>query len=255
MSTPLAGANFTGAEYVQALSARDSDLRARTAFRTRALELVPPGGAIFDFGAGPGLDARFYAEQGFRVGAYDVDPQMCAYFLQYCADFIDSGRVHLEVCSYPEFLAGCLQRSCGTFDLVTANFAPLSMVDNLTELFRSLAALTTANGAVLASVLSPYCVADLQYPWWWRNAPQLLRTGRYAVQGAQARIWRRRLRDFAAAGAGQFALQRVFPGPPLRGGTTLVPGLEPKQHSAWLRLSTCRFMFLLFRKPLLAVRS
>ena len=240
------GRNIAGAEYVSALSALESDRRARAAFRARALELVSPGGLIYDFGAGPGLDARFYAEHDRRVAAYDVDADMCSYFGEYCGEFIRAGRITLQQGAYPEFLASI--RTRGDTDLVTANFAPLNLVTDLPGLFAALAGLTHARGRVLASVLSPYYVGDLKYRWWWRNLPALLRHGCYAVPGAQAPIWRRRLPAYAAAAAPYFTLERVFPGTsPWPSGVT-VAGVAARAPSAWLTASRARFMFLLFHK-------
>jgi 2-polyprenyl-3-methyl-5-hydroxy-6-metoxy-1,4-benzoquinol methylase len=63
----------TGAEYVEQITAGESDRRARAAFRDLVLSIAQPGATLFDFGCGTGMDARFYAERGFRVLAYDVD--------------------------------------------------------------------------------------------------------------------------------------------------------------------------------------
>ena len=57
----------TGAAYVAQISARQSDRRARFAFQQLVFRIVQPGGALFDFGAGPGIDARFYAESGYTA--------------------------------------------------------------------------------------------------------------------------------------------------------------------------------------------
>ena len=240
------GRNITGDEYVSALTARESDRRARTAFRARALELVAPGGLIYDFGAGPGLDARFYAEHDRRVAAYDIDPEMCRYFADHCGEFMRSGRITLQQGSYEQFLASV--RTRGDVDLVTANFAPLNLVGDLTELFAALAGLTHASGRVLASVLSPYYVGDFKYRWWWRNLLRLLRDGRYAVPGAQAPIWRRRLADYDATCAPYFKLERVFPGTLPWASSVSVTGVAAGVPAAWLSVSPTRFMFLVFRK-------
>jgi SAM-dependent methyltransferase len=245
---PAGGARkiVTGAEYVKQITALESDRSARAAFQSLALRVAPPGGALFDFGCGTGMDARFYVEHGFSVTAYDVDPQMCEFFATHCRDLIDSGRVSLDRGEYRDFLA---RRSAGSIDLVTSNFAPLNLIDDLKELFSKFHALTGPEGRVLASVLCPYFVGDLKYGWWWRNLLRLWRDGHYAVPGAQAPIVRRRLVDFAAQSAPYFTLTRVFRGLPTAferdaagfevGGSSLYAGL---------RLSGCQFMFLLFEK-------
>ena len=64
-----------GAEYVSQITAQESDRRTRSAFRDLVLNIAPPAARLFDFGAGPGIDARFFAERGFTIDAYDVDPR------------------------------------------------------------------------------------------------------------------------------------------------------------------------------------
>ena len=98
-------AAHTGASYVEAISALPSDRRARAAFQDLVLRIARPGATLFDFGAGPGVDASFYAECGFQVGAYDVDPEMCDYFSVHCREFIETGQIELHRGSYPAFLA------------------------------------------------------------------------------------------------------------------------------------------------------
>jgi len=236
----------TGAQYVAQLARRESDVRARAAFRGLVLRIAEPGARLFDFGCGPGMDARFYAERGFEVHAYDVDPEQCDYFTSECHDLIEAGRVTLERGGYDDFLA---RHRSGRVDLVTANFAPLNLIEDLHELFAAFHEFTAPGGRVLASVLSPYFVGDLRYPWWWRNLKALKRSGHFSVPGAQAPICRRRVADFAAQSVPYFALENVFPGLPERrvreaDGLRLGGGTR----RAWLRLAACRFMFLLFTR-------
>jgi SAM-dependent methyltransferase len=239
----------TGARYVEAISALPSDRLARAAFQDLVLRIARPGAALFDFGAGPGIDARFYAERGFRVGAYDVDPGMCDYFSVHCRELIQAGQITPHTGTYPDFLASAMPRDAPAVDLVTSNFAPLNLIEDLRNLFLKFHALTAPDGKVLASVLSPYFVGDLRYRWWWSNCLRLWRNGSIAVPGAQGPIVRRRLDDFAAQSAPYFALRRVFPGLPSHGNRD-AEGIDMDRHgaNAWLRLMNCRFMFLLFEK-------
>jgi SAM-dependent methyltransferase len=242
------GRNITGAEYVRLLSAQASDVRAREAFRAHALRLSAPGQRLYDFGAGPGLDARYYAAEGRRVEAYDIDPEMCAYFSEYCADLIAGGQVRLHPASFPQFLANPPRAPAEQVDLITANFAPLNLVEDLEALFAAFAALARPGAYVLASVLGPYHLRDLRYGWWWGNLPRFLAQGRYAVEGAQARIWRRSLREYAARSAPHFSLERVFRDALPEAGTGDCPGLDPRSPLAFAHLATARFMFLLLRR-------
>jgi SAM-dependent methyltransferase len=233
-----AGRIVTGAEYVGAITATASDRRYRQEFQRLALRLTAPGEVLFDFGSGPGIDARFYAEHGRRVAAYDVDPQMSEHLAAHCRDLIATGAVRLQEGDYGEFLASTAPTEGWHAELVTANFAPLNLIDDLNALFAKLAALTSPGGAVLASVLNPYFVGDLRYGWWWRNLGAFLRRGRYAVPGTQALIWRRSLAEYERQCAPYFHLDEVFAGTSTRACA----------RGALLPLTTCRFMFLLFRR-------
>jgi SAM-dependent methyltransferase len=242
------GEIVTGAEYVAAITSLESDRRIRAAFQDLVLRIARPGATIFDFGAGPGLDARLYSERGFTVAAYDIDPKMREFFSVHCREFIETGQVVLYGGSYREFLAGYnpVERAA---DLVTSNFAPLNLVANLRELFAKFHALTRPKGHVLASVLSPYWVGDLKCAWWWRNALRLWRDGHYLVPGPLAPTVRRRLAVYAAQCAPYFTLERVFPGTPAE-WTGDIGGLDMShgRRHAWLQLTRCQFMFLLFQK-------
>jgi SAM-dependent methyltransferase len=245
----------TGARYVEQITALESDRLARSAFHDIVTKIAPPGGALFDFGSGTGIDARFYAERGFKVAAYDVDAQMCEFFADHCRDLIESGRVTLHAGDYRDFVANMQPGGAGCIDLITSNFAPLNLVGDLRELFAKFHALTRPEGRVLASVLSPYFLGDLKYRWWWRNSLRLFRTGHYAVPGTQAPIVRRRLDDFARQSAPYFTLKRVFRGLP-SSNRRGAEGLDASSNAlhAGLHVSTCRFMFLLFERQHVGTR-
>jgi SAM-dependent methyltransferase len=238
----------TGEEYFKYITSLESDRRARAAFQDLVLKTAPPGGALFDFGAGPGIDARFFAERGFTVEAYDVDPRMREFFAEYCRDLLEAGRVALQCGSYADFLAREVAPAARHADLVISNFAPLNLVDDLAVVFAKFHALTAPNGRVLASVLNPFHWADMKYRWWWRKLPEIRRKGHYFMPGPQAPHMRRNLADFAARSLPYFRLTRVFRGLPISAGR-LSNGIGVSGGGgAWLHLGSARFMFLLFEK-------
>ncbi len=212
----------TGAQYVRQITAQESDRSTRSAFRDLVLGIAPNGAVLFDFGAGPGIDARFFAERGFTIDAYEVDPRMREFFIEHCRDLMDLGCVKLDGSPYRDFLA---HRSARRADLVVANFAPLNLIDDLRELFEKFAALTAPGGKVLASVLNPCFIGDMRFKSWWRDALRLWRDGELFLPGPQAPHYRRLPGKFRAASAPHFRLSRVFRGLPLS-----------------------RYMFLLFEK-------
>ena len=241
--------HHAGRDYADAITARQSDRRARSAFQNLAVEMARPGGAIFDFGAGPGIDARFYADRGLTVEAYDVDPEMREYFSVHCRDYIQAGRITLHGGTYREFLARGAGPREHEVDLVTSNFAPFNLIDDLPDLFAKLHALTRRDGIVLASVLSPYFIGDLKYRWWWRNALRLWRDGHFSLRSDRGCIVRRRLADFAAQCSPYFTLEKVYRGLP-SSGEPCSRGIElvRTRRYAWMRVATCRFMILQFKR-------
>jgi SAM-dependent methyltransferase len=229
-----------GAEYVDQINAQESDRRVRSAFRDLVLSIAPPRAKLFDFGAGPGIDARFFAERGFAIDAYDVDPRMREFFSDHCRDLIDSGRVTLDGGAYREFLTRTTIDDGRRADVVISNFAPLNLVDDLHELFGKFDALTGPKGRVFASVLSPWFIGDMRSRLWWRDAPRLWRDGQVFLPGPQAPYYRRLLRNFRAASAPHFRLSRVF-------YSNAVD--RPRDgRFAWLYAARCRYVFLLFDK-------
>jgi SAM-dependent methyltransferase len=238
----------TGAAYVKAITALESDRRIRAAFQDLVLRIASPGAALFDFGAGPGLDAQFYAERGFTVAAYDIDPQMREYLSGHCREYLETGQVMLYEGAYREFLAGNIHTR-GMFEVITSNFAPLNLVGDLRELFAAFHALVRPNGHVLASVLSPYWAGDLKCLWWWRNALPLWRNGYYLIPGPVFPTIRRRLAKYAADCTPYFRLERVFRGLPTERAAD-IEGMDVRNgcRHAWLHLTRCQFMFLLFRR-------
>lgn len=242
--------SHTGAVYFQRITAREVSRRMRSTFQELVLRLAPPGAMLFDFGAGPGIDARFFAERGFTVAAFDVDPNMGEFFTVHCREFIDSGRITLERRSYREFLAREMPIGGRPADLVISNFAPLNQVEELPELFAKFHAFTTPTGRLLLSVLTPCYIGDLRARWWWRNALRLWRDGHFFVPagGAPAHT-RRRLADFRAASAPNFILTRVFSAlPPDSKRPQVGIDLSRGGRWAWLRLLPSQFMILLFEK-------
>jgi SAM-dependent methyltransferase len=232
---------ITGKEYIEAITRLESDRRARAAFHDRVLNMTARGACIFDFGCGPGLDAKFYAQQGFRVVAYDVDPRMCATFAEYCAPEIESGQVELLQGDYRYFLDTLVPALRKRYEVavITANFAPLSMIADLPELFAGFHALASAGTRILASVLHPYFVGDMPYRWWWKARPLCWCRGYFCITHAAGAVFRRSADNFSAQAAPYFTLQAVVPGRPA--------APQPRRASP-LALATSRYMFLLFAR-------
>jgi SAM-dependent methyltransferase len=231
---------LAGTEYVASITRRPSDVRARAAFQALAMQLAVPGSLIFDFGAGPGIDAKFFAQHGYRVRAYEIDSRMQDYFREFCGPEIASGSVELDITEYRDFVAGGSPPHDIAADLVVANFAPLNLVSDLEELFRRLHGLTHAKGRILASVLSPYFIGDWRYGWWWRGLRDLLAAGRIEVAGAQATVIRRTPQAFAEAASPYFYITGIWP--------ACRAQVDRPVRSSHPSLALDQYLFLMFEK-------
>jgi SAM-dependent methyltransferase len=235
----------SGEAYVTALDRASADRECRSAFRNLATSLLRPGDKVFDFGSGPGLDARHYAEHDAEVTGYDIDPDMRAYFGRHCAEQIARGAIRQHAASYPDFLREPLPWP-GCVNLITANFAPVNLVPDPQELFARFRTMLVTNGHVLVSVLNPMNFGDARYAWWWRNLPRLVMRGQYSVAGAQAPVTRYQPKRLAAMAAAHFALQAVYEDRCPDPASVLPAQLRPGPR-AWRKMARCRFLFLLFR--------
>jgi SAM-dependent methyltransferase len=252
ITTPACGScKHTGDAYTQQILGNRADRLARVAFQGCVSSLVAPGATIFDFGAGTGIDARAYAGSGYRVLAYDHDPQMCDAFRRSCAPQLGSGQIVLMEGDYRQFLATEPVFSGRKADLVTANFAPFNLIEDLPELFRKLQALTLPGGRVLVSALSPFFIGDMRFRWWWRNQSTLRRDGQFTMRGVWT-VTRRTPANFAALAAPCFRLAGVrggLPGSRLHAVDSPMLALPmPILAPLPLPLMAGRYMFLLFER-------
>jgi SAM-dependent methyltransferase len=241
---------FTGEVYFKRITALEPIRRIRSSFQSLVLALSRPGDRLFDFGAGPGIDALFFAQRGFSVDAYDIDPEMRRFFKQHCKVYLDSGHIHLEGGGFRDFLARAGAESGHSIDLIISNFAPLNQVEDLPELFSKFHSLTGPKGRVLVSVLNPVFLGDMRSCVWWRNLPRLWRYGESMIAGGNApRHTRWRLDRFNALSAPYFVLSRAYQ--QISPHNQMAPGgvdLRRGVGSAWLHMLRSRFVTLLFEK-------
>jgi SAM-dependent methyltransferase len=206
----------TGEQYHQIIQSSPPDRMVRSQFQKIALDLLPEGADVLDFGAGTGIDARVFATSGHRTFVYEPSEAMRGHLLQHCRDEIAGGRVLPLASPLACKVAG-----------VTANFAVLNHFEDHTALFEELAGVVHKGGFVLASMLSPYYLGDARYGWWRKNLVNLVRHGRYGI-ASESRIHRFTPQVVAQAAAPHFKLEQVTP----RG----------------LGLAANLYMFLLFRR-------
>lgn len=192
------------------------DRQARERFQELALDLLPAGADVLDFGAGTGIDAKLYAARGHLTFVYEPSQAMRDYLAGYCRDEI--------ACNTIIPVTRPLTRKVHA---ITANFAVLNHIPDHRSLFEELSCVVVRGGFFLASMLSPLYLGDARYRWWWANMPSLARRGRYPSPG-ESHIHRFAPGALTRAAAPYFRLERLVP----RG----------------FGLATHLYMFLLFRR-------
>ena len=188
-----------GEQYHHFIQTSPRDQAVRDRFQTIALDLLPAGARVLDFGAGTGIDAKLFAAHGHHTFVYEPSQAMVEYLAQYCRDEIASENI----------VTVALPLTCKVH-AVTANFAVLNHFEDHTALFETLSGLVEPGGFVLASMLNPYFLGDARYGWWRSNVINLMRHGRYAID-SESRIHRFTPRVVARAAAPYFRLERMEP--------------------------------------------
>lgn len=206
----------TGEQYHAIMQGSPHDLQVRERFLTIALDLLPEGANVLDFGAGTGIDAKIYAAKGHPTFVYEPSEAQREYLMTYCRQEIaDKSMTPVA-----------LPLTCKVH-AVTANFAVLNHFADHTALFEDLSQVIGHGGFVLASLLNPYYLGDARYRWWRANVVNLLRRGKYPIP-SESGIHRFAPRVLARTAAPHFRMERVIPG-----------------GFGW---ATHPYMFLLFRR-------
>ncbi len=189
----------TGEQYHQFILTSQRDRVVRDSFQKMALDLLPAGSDILDFGAGTGIDAKAYAANGHLTFVYEPSKAMYECLEQHCRDEI--ARKTIVPVAPP--------LTCRV-QAVTANFAVFDHFADHTQLFEELSRVIYQGGFVLASMLNPYYLGDARYSWWRANVIKLMRHGRYAIP-SESGIHRFAPHVVARAAAPYFRLERLTP--------------------------------------------
>jgi len=169
--------------YDEQLMSNPNDILARQAFRDLVARYVPSSSTLLDFGCGTGLDALAFAEQGYRVLAYDNSPGMIAQLRQRCQTHIESGQITPYSMDYPSFFESFPKWPSPS--AVSTNFAVLNSIRDVGSLFDVFARRLSPPGWLIASVLNPIHWSKVKTPQWWRSTlnsprgPRILTTQPY----------------------------------------------------------------------------
>lgn len=180
----------------------EEDLATREAFRSLVRALVPAGRCLLDFGCGTGSDAQWYAEQGYRVLAYDNSRGMMQQVRERCRLEIEKRQIVTLDGAYEDFLTRSALPDQPS--AITANFAVLNLIEDLRRLFETFATHLSPGGLVIGCVLNPFLIRDARYGWWWRSLSALVLGGRFRLRGKQADTFRYTRQAIRAAARPRF---------------------------------------------------
>ncbi len=131
--------------------------RFRARLRAAVLRAVPPGRTLLDVGCGTGLDAEFFAQQGYHVIAIDWSTAMVARAERRLAQAGLKGRAETRPLGAQELD----QLAAGVFDGAYADLGPLNCVPHLAEVADQLARAIRPGGAFVTSVIGRVCPWEL----------------------------------------------------------------------------------------------
>lgn len=151
--------------YDELLSRAPIDRWTRRAFQTLVADTIPNPSLLLDFGCGTGLDAYWYAHQGYRVLAYDISEGMLAQLRRRCGIEIASGHV-VPLCAPFDDFATAVRRHPRP-DGVVSNFSCLGELARPQRFFDMIAPLLASGAPLLVSVLNPFFWKDMTHRWWW----------------------------------------------------------------------------------------
>ena len=151
--------------YDELLTRAPIDHWTRRAFQALVAETIPTDRLLLDFGCGTGLDASWYARQGYRVLGYDISEGMVTQLRRRCGTEIASGTV-VPVCAPFGDFATAIGRHPRP-DAVVSNYSCLNGLARPRAFFDAIAPLLTPGAPVLISVLNPFFWKDMAHRWWW----------------------------------------------------------------------------------------
>jgi SAM-dependent methyltransferase len=192
--------------YDELLSRAPIDRWTRRAFQTLVAETVPPRSLLLDFGCGTGLDALWYAHQGYRVLAYDISKGMLKQLQQRCAAEIVSGQVVPVRAQFDDFAAA--MRSHPRPDAVISNFSCLGDLASPRRFFEMIASLLAPGAPVLVSVLNPFFWKDMTHRWWWTALAHSFPQTAIRTHGPGRDAYRHFISSLADAAQPDFRLER-----------------------------------------------
>jgi ubiquinone/menaquinone biosynthesis C-methylase UbiE len=134
--------------------AKNSTLKfMRNEVRKHVITFLRDGDKILELNAGTGMDAVFFAKNGFKVHATDISGGMISQLKYKVEKNALEERVTIQQCSYTELD----KVTCGPFDYIFSNFGGLNCSPDLNQVTRFFPDLLNKNGRITLVLMPPVC--------------------------------------------------------------------------------------------------
>jgi ubiquinone/menaquinone biosynthesis C-methylase UbiE len=125
----------------------------RERIRNEALKYLKPGDKILELNSGTGLDAQFFAEEGFSIHCTDISDGMIERLKKKFSEKNNQSKITIQQCSFTE-LDKIGNRK---FDFIFSNFGGLNCISDLKLATKFFSALLNEGGIVFLVLLPPVC--------------------------------------------------------------------------------------------------
>ena len=121
--------------------------------RKLAMQFLRPNDKILELNSGTGIDAEFFAKQGFSVHCTDLSDGMIEQMHKKFSNNPFAEKITIQQCSFTEL------KKIGDkkFDFIFSNFGGLNCVPDLRDVTRHFQSLLNENGRVCLVILPPVC--------------------------------------------------------------------------------------------------
>jgi ubiquinone/menaquinone biosynthesis C-methylase UbiE len=127
--------------------------RMRKQVHTHVLSLLNPGDRILELNAGTGIDAVFFAQQGFDVYATDNAEGMLSVLDRKVKELHLEHKIQLQKCSFNSLE----EIQTGSFNHIFSNFGGLNCAENIEEVIHQFDRFLKPGGMVTLVIMPHMC--------------------------------------------------------------------------------------------------
>jgi ubiquinone/menaquinone biosynthesis C-methylase UbiE len=127
--------------------------RMRKQVHEHVLSLLKTGDRILELNAGTGIDAIFFAQQGFEIYATDNAEGMLNVFYKKVKELNLEGKIKIQKCS----LNNLNEIRTGSFNHIFSNFGGLNCAENIEQVIHQFDRLLKPNGIATLVIMPPVC--------------------------------------------------------------------------------------------------